>query len=246
MLRHAPWLLLALWPLAALAEPACESDRFEDVPFTACILDPSEDQIRLFYQSETGDLFGNFAALDAALGAEGSDLILAMNGGMYHSDRRPVGHYIEDGKEIVPLIRGEGPGNFGLLPNGVFCLDGDEAMVMETEAFAKTAPMCDFATQSGPLLVAGGALHPRFLPDGSSEFIRNGVGVTEDGEVVVAISDGPVNFHRFARLFRDRLNAPDALYIDGKVSRLFAAPLGRSDLGLPMGPIFAVIDTGGA
>ena len=34
-----------------------------------------------------------------------------------------------------------------------------------------------------------------------------------------------VNFHDFGRLFRDRLGVPNALYLDGKVSRLHAPPL---------------------
>ena len=61
------------------------------------------------------------------------------------------------------------------------------------------------------------------------------------GAVVVAISDEPVNFHRFARLFRDVLGTPDALYLDGKVSRIYAPALGRNGIGLPMGPILGVV-----
>ena len=38
-------------------------------------------------------------------------------------------------------------------------------------------------------------------------------------------------------LFRDALDLPDALYFDGKISRLYAPALRRSDFGLPMGPI---------
>jgi uncharacterized protein YigE (DUF2233 family) len=50
-----------------------------------------------------------------------------------------------------------------------------------------------------------------------------------------------VNFHRFARLFRDVLKTPNALYMDGKVSRLYAPALGRHDIGFPMGPILGVL-----
>jgi uncharacterized protein YigE (DUF2233 family) len=67
------------------------------------------------------------------------------------------------------------------------------------------------------------------------------VGVARDGKLVAAISNAPVNFHRFARFFRDVLNTPDALYIDGKVSRLYSPELGRHDIGFPMGPILGVI-----
>ena len=57
-----------------------------------------------------------------------------------------------------------------------------------------------------------------------------------------AISDEPVNFHDFATLFRDRIGVPDALYFDGKVSRLYAPSFGRSDGGFAMGPIVGVLE----
>jgi uncharacterized protein YigE (DUF2233 family) len=51
------------------------------------------------------------------------------------------------------------------------------------------APDCRFATQSGPMLVIDGALHPRFREDSTSLNIRNGVGVSADGQrLVLAIS----------------------------------------------------------
>ena len=90
------------------------------------------------------------------------------------------------------------------------------------------------------MLVIDGALHPRFLPDSDSRFIRNGVGVSIDGTVFAVISDKPVNFHRFARFFRDALKTPNALFLDGKVSRLFVPEIGRRDIGFPFGPILAV------
>jgi uncharacterized protein YigE (DUF2233 family) len=45
-----------------------------------------------------------------------------MNAGMFHEDLRPVGLYIEDGAEEMRLVTRDGPGNFGLLPNGVLCI----------------------------------------------------------------------------------------------------------------------------
>jgi len=236
----------ALGLMIALAAPAaaadgCATGDFEGTPFTACVFDPGRDDIRLFYRDNDGTLIGSFSALSSQLEGAGKTLALAMNGGMYHPDRRPVGLYIEDGRELAPLVLSDGPGNFGLLPNGVFCVGPSGARVMESRAFAKASLPCRHATQSGPLLVEGGKLHPRFLPDSSSRFIRNGVGVRPDGAVVFAISDAPVTFHRFARLFRDELGTPDALYIDGRVSRLHAPELGRSDIGLPLGPILGVV-----
>ena len=51
-----------------------------------------------------------------------------------------------------------------------------------------------------------------------------------DGATVVfAISDAPVTFHAFARLFRDGLDCPNALFLDGSVSRSIAPELKRDD-----------------
>ena len=56
-----------------------------------------------------------------------------------------------------------------------------------------------------------------------------------------AISNEAVNFHSFARLFRDELGLQDALYFDGNISRLYAPQLDRHDGGFPMGPMVGTV-----
>jgi len=92
------------------------------------------------------------------------------------------------------------------------------------------------------MLVIDGELHPRFIPNGTSKNVRNGVGTTTDGNrAVFAISNQVVNFHDFATLFRDHLNLPNALFFDGTISRLYDDASGRSDFGWQMGPIVGVL-----
>ena len=86
-----------------------------------------------------------------------------------------------------------------------------------------------------------GRIHPKILPTGTSEKLRNGVGVRDNGIVVFAISDSPVTFDTFARLFRDALACPTALFLDGSVSSLFAPDLERDDELAPLGPIIGVV-----
>lgn len=225
---------------AAAGAFACHDDTFEGVSFTLCEAGPTDD-VRLFHTGDDGP-YGSFRAVDQALGAEDKALSFAMNAGMYHRDLSPVGLYVGEGVEIAPLITREGPGNFGLLPNGVFCWGDGRYAVIESRSFRDQSPACRYATQSGPMLVIGGKLHPQFLPTSDSTYIRNGVGVSADGtRAIFAISNSAVNFHLFARFFRDHLGLPNALYFDGNISRLYAPDLGRHDGGFPMGPIVGAV-----
>ena len=236
----AIWTTISLALLAPAEAAGCEAIIFEDVPFTICEADPASDDIRLMLDDADGAKIGSFARAEDVLASVGREIVFAMNGGMYHPDRRPVGLYVENGEKKTRIVTREGPGNFGLLPNGVFCIVGGTAQIIESRAFAADPPDCDFATQSGPMLVIDGKLHPRFLVNSNSFNIRNGVGVREDGTVLTAISDAAVTFHHFGRLFRDVLRTPNALFLDGKVSKLYSPDLDRRDLGFPMGPMLVV------
>lgn len=233
----------ALWALLVLcAGPAaavtCRDVSHLSQSFTVCEVQASEN-LSLFLRDEDGEVLGSFNAVDRV---NDGALVFAMNAGMYHDDRAPVGHYIENGVEEMRVIPNAGPGNFGLLPNGVFCI-ADHLRVYETLAYLEQRPRCTHATQSGPMLVIDGALHPRLIPGGTSRHIRNGVGTSADGtRAVFAISNESVNFHDFATLFRDHLGLPNALYFDGKISRLYDAASGRSDFGWQMGPIVGVLE----
>ena len=230
-------LMLAAAPVRA----ACTDLLHEGRSYTLCAVEAGAD-LRLFHLDAQGQPFGSFARIDAALSAAGEQLVWAMNAGMFHPDRRPVGLYVEDGVQSARLVSRAGPGNFGMLPNGVLCIGAGRIDVIETLRFAAAPPRCRHATQSGPMLVIDGALHPRFLVDSISRTVRNGVGTSADGaRAVFAISNQPVTFHEFARLFRDVLDLPQALYLDGALSRLHAPGMGRSDWGRPMGPVVGLV-----
>ncbi|GAA6209238.1 phosphodiester glycosidase family protein [Cognatishimia sp. WU-CL00825] len=232
---------LALWPNFAAAVD-CRALSYLGNQYTLCTVSPATEDLRLFLRDEDNQIFGHFAAIERALPA-GKSLPFAMNAGMYHPDRRPVGYYIANGKQEQSLFTKASPGNFGLLPNGVFCIRDTRADVFETLVFKSKSPNCTFASQSGPMLVIDGKLHPRFLANSTSRFIRNGVGTSANGQIAYFVkSENAVTFHEFGTLFRDALKTPQALFFDGKVSRLHAPQLDRSDPGFWVGPIVGVIE----
>jgi len=239
MIRAALLATLLAGPAAA---QMCQDITYGGEPYTICET-TADAQIDLFLTDpETGAPFGQFQRIDKALQDGGKRLAFAMNAGMYHGDRSPVGLYVENKVITRDIVPNAGPGNFGLLPNGVFCIGDGFLYALETFKFLETQPDCIHATQSGPMLVIDGALHPRFLPDSTSRYVRNGVGTTADGtRAVFAISNRPVTFHDFGTLFRDHLKLPNALYFDGNVSRLYAPDMGRADAGFPLGPIVGVV-----
>lgn len=223
-------------------EGPCRAMRFNGQDYALCEITADQD-LRLWLTQPDGRPVATFERLIAGL-APGETLAFAMNAGMYHADRSPVGLYIAEGRQEAPLRLAASNDNFGMLPNGIFCAhpDGAGFAVIESRAFAARPPACRLATQSGPMLVIDGQLHPRFLPDSDSRNIRNGVGVSADGQrAYFAISRQKVNFHDFARFFRDGLGLRQALYLDGSISRLYAPGLGRRDGGLPMGPIIGLV-----
>ncbi|UWQ24889.1 phosphodiester glycosidase family protein [Leisingera aquaemixtae] len=243
MIRRAALLLAALWTAPAAGAVDCSDVAYEGNRYSICEVDAAQEQLQLFLKDGEGQVYGHFSTLEEALAKDGKTLAFATNAGMYHTDRSPVGLYVDENGEEMRLVTNAGPGNFGLLPNGVLCIRGSRADVFETLAFEKAAPGCTYATQSGPMLVIDGDLHPRFLPDSDSYYIRNGVGTSADGKrAVFAISRNAVTFHQFGSLFRDYLKLPNALYFDGNISRLHAPQLGRSDAGFMMGPVAAVVE----
>lgn len=235
--------------MIAIACPGCDGSataqrcvrvEYEQLRATVCRVDLAKDHLQLFLEDEHGHVFGGFAALDAWLGQRGQKLAFAMNAGMFNPDHLPTGLFVADRGRSWPLETADGEGNFYLKPNGVFLVSAAGARVVETSEYAALAERPTLATQSGPLLVRAGSMHPAFRADSSSRLIRNGVGVTAAGIALFVITDTPVSFYEFASLFRDKLHCPDALYLDGTVSSLYAPELARSDHHVTLGPIIGV------
>lgn len=222
----------------ASAGGACRSVTFEDVPLTHCIADPSQHTIRASLAPSSGERFGTIEAW--AAGKNESAIAFVMNAGPYGDDLKALGYFVEDEERLTELNRADGSGNFFMKPNGVFFGTGSNWRIVETETFLRTVgTRPEFGTQSGPMLVMGGELHPEIQDDGPSKTIRNGVGLDADGKAHFVISDAPLSFGQLARFFRDELKTPNALFLDANVSSLWNPASGRMD-NRRVGPLLVV------
>ena len=213
-----------------------------DTPFTVCQVDLNAEQLQLFWRDAAGRPYRQFSALREALKSKGKELAFAVNAGMYKEDYSPVGLFVADGQELVPLNRHVGSGNFSQQPNGVFLIEGHSARVMTTSDYGNEKPNPSFATQSGPMLVHEGEITASAVmnPNSTWRKIRNGVCAPSPASAAFVISESPVTFYEFARFFRDSLHCREALYLDGTISSLYAPKLKREDSGSDMGPILGV------
>ncbi len=218
---------------------------FEGVRYTIVRLDPA--RLELHWRNMAGKPYGSFESLRKALLERGRQPLLLMNAGIFAVGGRPLGLHIEAGRELVRLNRATGYGNFYLKPNGVFFVQKStgtvRASLLTTDRFAVSRPQSWLAVQSGPMLLVDGRINTQFAATSSSRLVRNGIGVDDQGRVVIAIVRRDqaryANFYEFARLFRAE-GCRDALYLDGNLSALQIEPKSPIFSFISYGAFFAV------
>lgn len=193
----------------------------EDSKYIIFEADSNEQTIQLYYKDGSGKRFASLGSLANSLKQQETRLLFAMNAGMYMEDRQPLGLYVESGEQLRPLNeRTNANGNFYLMPNGVFAIDGKGKMTITKTADFNQLTDIEYATQSGPLLLIDGEMHPAFNKGSSNLNIRNGVGILPNGNLLCVMSKEPVNFYDFASFFAAK-GCKNALYLDGFVSKVY-------------------------
>lgn len=240
-MRAVVWLVAGVLLAGAAAAGPCQQRIFENTAFTICGFDTRDMRLAIVDTDSKGRPYRSFAAYAARNPSR--KVRFAMNAGMFGTDGKPIGLYVENGKVRHKANTRDGGGNFHMKPNGVFAQKDDGTLLLEsTEDFLAVSPPVRWATQSGPLLVQHGRIHPAITDDGPSRYIRNGVGLLDGRRAWFVISDEPVSFGRLARFFRDGLSCRDALYFDGGVSSLWIPRERRRDDHALLGPLAIVSD----
>ena len=208
-------LLLLSWSVLSFTQSRKDSDEI-----LSYVVHPDKQELCLYWKNDSGQLLRSLQALKLYASSQNKELLFAMNAGMYKTDNSPLGLYIENGKTITPLNTKSGDGNFYMKPNGIFYLTNTNKAVVCTTTDFKANSSIKYATQSGPMLVINGKIHPEFKEGSSRVNIRNGVGILPDNSILFAISKKEINFYDFANFFKNK-GCKNALYLDGFVSRAY-------------------------
>jgi uncharacterized protein YigE (DUF2233 family) len=231
--------LFLLFTISSIAAP--EKKVIDGVTYH--ILKVTPDRIQLLWKSDDGQQLRTFPAASKFLKGKGIAVETLMNGGIFEPGGIPSGLLVQDGKEMNPVNRNKGEGNFFLQPNGIFLISDKAAAVIRTDEYPQKNVIVKQAVQSGPLLLRGGKVHSAFNANSTSELHRNGVGVSKTGEVVFVMTDFHsekfVNLHQFAMLFKS-LGCDDALFLDGDISQMRSGA-DMEKQSNSFGSIFAVV-----
>jgi uncharacterized protein YigE (DUF2233 family) len=183
-------------------------------------IDIKTQHLKFYWKDDSSKIFGTIGSLKTWLDKKHETLKFAMNGGMYTKDKRPQGLFIQDQIAQSALDTSSGSGNFYLKPNGVFYITTSlEAKICKTSDFINKGEI-KYATQSGPMLIVNGEIHPKFKEGSTNLNIRNGVGILPNKKVIFAMSKKGINFYDFALFFKKQ-GCMNALYLDGFVSRTY-------------------------
>lgn len=238
-------LILALGFLFAIfprlfAEPAPKQMEVDGITYH--VVETTPNRLRILWKNAQGAQLGTFSAADAYLKGKGEHPVFFMNGGIFDVGAVPCGLLIQNGEILRPLNPKEGDGNFFLKPNGVFMITSKDARIIDASEYVSDKDV-RYAVQSGPLLLKNGQTHPVFRKESTSRLHRNGVGVTKDGRIILAITDlkSPrfPTLYEFADFFRKQ-GCPNALFLDGDISQIRT----QEDIAKPtnqFGSIIAVV-----
>jgi len=205
------------------------------------IVDPEKQNIKFFWKDAKNNRYASLQNLKTSIEENKQQLIFAVNGGMYDKNHNPKGLYIENSVVLSPIDKAkEGYGNFYLTPNGVFYIRKNGKAFIQTTQNINHYENIKYATQSGPMLVIDGNIHPKFSKSSKHKNIRNGVGILPDGNVLFAMSKKEISLYEFSSFFKNK-GCKNALYLDGFVSKTYLPSKDWKQTGGDFGVIIAVV-----
>ncbi|CDZ78588.1 Exopolysaccharide biosynthesis protein related to N-acetylglucosamine-1-phosphodiester alpha-N-acetylglucosaminidase [Legionella massiliensis] len=146
--------------------------------------------------------------------AQYSKALLAINGGFFDNDYKPLGLRINNKQQHNPAKN--------ISWWGIFYIKNQKAYLTSANQYSPDHQI-EFAIQSGPRLLINNRIPP--LKPGRAE--RSALGITHDGRLIILVTDNmPLSTTELAQLMKAQpLNCENALNLDGGSSSQLRAQL---------------------
>ncbi len=154
------------------------------------------------------------------------DALIAVNGGFFTPELKPLGLRIKEGKTINPIRQTNWWGVFSVNKNNVAAITSKNAY--------RSSNNTVFAIQAGPRLIVNNAI-PK-LKEGEKE--RSALGITRNGDLILLVTQGyPISTTDLAFLMQkpeqqDGFACVNALNLDGGSSTQLYANIGHFKLNI--------------
>ena len=118
IVRRIAFLLSAVTSLTAYDHSAladtgpCSSIEYERAKYAVCEVDLHKHTVRLYWNRSDGTPYGYLSSLPRSVEGGTGRLLFATNAGMFDANLKPVGLYVEQGRELVHANVKSGRGNF--------------------------------------------------------------------------------------------------------------------------------------
>lgn len=146
--------------------------------------------------------------------------LLVINGGFFTPEHRSIGLIVNDGKQLTPLHKTSWW--------SVFRMKGERATIVQPSNYNGSAGV-EMALQCGPRLTIDGRI-PKLKESVSK---RSAIGITRDGKIVIAITEGyGISMKELAMRmkgspFQGGLGCPNSMALDGGSSSQLYAKIGK-------------------
>ena len=198
-------------------------------------LDDSATRLQLFWKDQNFINYGGIEKLKGELKQNGSELLFAMNSGIYTKNNEPNGLHIENGKKLMNLYRFDGENktrlwndNFSTNPGLFYISKSNEAYIRSlvtkdgdnkyNHAYPSDSEIADYslAVQSGPVLIKDRVTVGNFK---DIRYNRAAVCVYSNKQIGLFYSNAAsINCLAQALLAE---GCKDALYMDGAIVQAF-------------------------
>src|SRR5262249_24646900 len=226
----------------AQAQP-CRAREYAHNAYTVCEVDLAKHTVRLYWKRSDGIPYAYLSSLPRVLEHETGRLLFGTNAGMFDPAFKPVGLYVEQGRELVHVNTSSGYGISQMKPNGIFYMarrhGGRGGNTGISQAAPPDGPGDAIGADAGDKRARASSLRPGQYLAQSAHWRWS----TRGWQSHICHLPGRGVVRRLARLFRDGLNCPNALFLDGgSASSFYASSLNSHGNILSLGPMLAVFE----